>query len=46
MTLKAGDEETGRALREMALEASSESAAGAAVRYGKMSVVARRKDEV
>ena len=43
--LKAGYEGEEKSLRSMALKASSESAAGAALRYGKMSVVARRGNE-
>ena len=42
---KAGYEEEEESLRKMALKASSELAAGAALRYGKMSVVARREIE-
>ena len=43
--LKAGHEEIEKSLRGMTLKASSEIAAGAAVRYGKMSVVARRETQ-
>ena len=43
--LKAGNEEKEKSLRNMVLKASSEIAAGAAVRYSKMSVVARREDQ-
>ena len=43
--LKAGNEEKEKSLRNMVLKASSEIAAGAAVRYSKMSVVARRENQ-
>ncbi len=43
--LKAGYEEKETRLRNMVLRASSESAAGAAARYSKMSVVARRQNK-
>ena len=43
--LKAGYEEIEKSLRKMVLKASSEIAAGAAVRYSKMSVVARRENQ-
>ena len=43
--LKAGYEEKEKSLRNMVLKASSECAAGAAVRYGKMSVVARKENQ-
>lgn len=41
---KAGYEENEKSLRDMLLRASSQSAAGAAVQYSKMSVVARREN--
>lgn len=41
---KAGHEEIEKSLRNMALKASSEISAGAAVQYGKMSIVARREN--
>ena len=43
--LKAGYEEEEKSLRNMVLKASSEIAAGAVVRYGKMSIVARRETQ-
>ena len=43
--LKAGYEEKEKSFRDLVLRASSESAAGAAVRFTKMSVVARRHNE-
>lgn len=45
MLLKAGYEEKSKSLKNIALRASSEIASGAAVRYGKMVVVARRENE-
>ena len=43
--LEGGYEEKEKSLRNMVLKASSESATGAAVRYSKMSVVARRENQ-
>lgn len=43
--LKAGDEEKEKSFKDLVSRASSEIAAGVAMRYSKMSVVARRDNQ-